>query len=285
MPIPIPKSEPRSKTALQRHYEVEKALADRLRHASKTERQTLYSEVYDDLFRQITDLPKAVDNPNAQQHLVNLKTDALRPFLSCESEFLEVGAGDCALALNVAGIVKKVHAIEASVEALGALETPDNFNLLISDSIALPLDNATIDVAYSCHFIEHLHPADARDHAAEIYRVLRPGGIYQCITPNRLWGPHDISRYFDDVPTGFHLREYTHSDLAGLLHEAGFRDSKVIRGIGQQSTQTSLWPYRFVEGLLDLLPVYLRRRVMDRFLRGMQKPFRPMEQVMVVTRR
>ena len=38
---------------------------------------------------------------------------------------------------------------------------------------------------------------------ANLYRALKPGAVYVCITPNRLSGPHDISLYFDSVATGF----------------------------------------------------------------------------------
>ena len=32
-----------------------------------------------------------------------------------------------------------------------------------------------------------------------IYSALFPDGVYICLTPNRLSGRHDISRYFDEV--------------------------------------------------------------------------------------
>ena len=34
---------------LRQHYEVERELADRLRHSTREERRTLYGEVYDEL--------------------------------------------------------------------------------------------------------------------------------------------------------------------------------------------------------------------------------------------
>jgi hypothetical protein len=35
-------------------------------------------------------------------------------------------------------------------------------------------------------------------------------------------GPSDISRHFDIVPTGFHLREYTVGEVGSLMRDAGF---------------------------------------------------------------
>ena len=34
-----------------------------------------------------------------------------------------------------------------------------------------------------------------------------------CLTPHRSTGPHDMSKYFGDVATGFHLKEYTNKEL------------------------------------------------------------------------
>ena len=62
--------------------------------------------------------------------------------------------------------------------------------------------------------MEHLHPDDALEQLQNIYSALVPGGIYLCITPNRLSGPQDVSRDFDMVATGFHLKEYTISELS-----------------------------------------------------------------------
>lgn len=280
MPLPVPSTEPRGADALRRHYEIEKSLADRLRAASKEQRRRLYSEVYDEFFRRVNDLPRLADDPASQRHIVELQARALEPLLPPDAVYLEIGAGDGALALHMAENASRVVAVEASAEAAAGLVPPENFELVISDSIPLDLESDSVDVAYSCHVLEHLHPEDALDHVAEIRRVLRDGGSYLCVTPNRLWGPHDISQYFDDRPTGFHLREYTHSELARLFRRAGFRRIHVQRET--RPFLTSVWPYHVIEGALGALPTPLRRRAMKLLFRPGQPPFRPLEQVRVV---
>ena len=42
-------------------------------------------------------------------------------------------------------------------------------------------------------------------------------GVYICITPNRVSGPHDVSRGFDEVATGFHMHEYTGREIRPLV--------------------------------------------------------------------
>ena len=98
--------------------------------------------------------------------------------------------------------------------------------LILFDGFYIPLDDDSVDVAYSNQLMEHLHPDDAQEQLQSIYRVLQNGGAYICITPNRISGPHDISRFFTDKPVGFHLREYSACDLRELFIRVGFR--KVI---------------------------------------------------------
>src|SRR3712207_8321428 len=60
---------------------------------------------------------------------------------------------------------------------------------------------------FRSQLMEHLHPEDAAEQLANIARALAPGGVYVCVTPNRLYGPSDISMYFDDVRSEEHTSE------------------------------------------------------------------------------
>jgi len=63
---------------------------------------------------------------------------------------------------------------------------------------------------------------DVEDQLREIVRVLKPGGKYLCFTPSRITGPHDVSCYFDDYATGFHMHEYDCFLMRSLFLKAGF---------------------------------------------------------------
>ena len=228
----IPQREPRSHERILEHYRIEKELADRLRSASQDERQRLYTAVYDELFQRVPDHPQLTMkmDERARRVEVRQRLNLVRPYLKPETIYLEVGPGDCAFALAVARRVRKVYAIDVSKEILGGVMQHGNFELAMSDGCSVPVPEASVDLAYSDQLMEHLHPDDAKTQLENIYQALKPGGTYLCITPNRLSGPHDVSRYFDEVATGFYLREYTVKELTELFRSAGFRKFKILIG-------------------------------------------------------
>ena len=48
----------------------------------------------------------------------------------------------------------------------------------------LPFPEDTFDSAYALHIIEHLTPEEGGEFVAEVFRVLRPGGIFRVSTPD-----------------------------------------------------------------------------------------------------
>ena len=251
--------ESRSADELRRHYELEKRLAARLR-GSKTreERLKLYSELYDELYRLV---PYLKTNPATTDPVQLAATERLlKRFLGQDKVFLEIGAGNLAVSRQLAPRLKQVFSLDVSKEfalALGPL--PRNVSLIISDGISIPLGENTIDIAYSNQLMEHLHPDDAEAQLREILRVLKPGGLYVCNTPHRFNGPHDISMYFDETATGFHLKEYTNRELATLFRKVGFKSVWSLTGARGYVLPLPLFLLYWLEGLLGLFPSKNRR--------------------------
>lgn len=260
--------ENRSIEQLKEHYEIEKELADRLRSSTKEERKYLYTNLYDEMFTRVPHHPQLI-NKLEPSHVANtLKANfkLLQYFLSHDSTFLEIGPGDCALSLEVAKIVKEVYAIDVSEIISSNSSIPDNFHLIISDGCSIPVPKDTIDIAYSNQLMEHLHPEDAIEQLGNIYSVLKPGGKYLCITPNRIFGPHDISQYFDEVATGFHLKEYTISELANIFREVGFSSTKLFINFKGFIVQLPLYPATTTESVLLRLSYTYRKMLAKHFL-------------------
>ncbi len=259
----IGKNDRRTEQQIQEHYDIERELADRLRNAPKSERRTLYSDLYDELFQRVphhTQLTRK-QSPQWRRRAIAFQMNVLRGFLDEGTSFLEVGPGDCALAFHVAEHVKNVVAVDVSENITNSSDSPDNFELILSDGSSIPVPENSIHVIYSNQLMEHLHPDDAFDQLGNILRALVPGGVYLCITPNRLSGPHDISKYFDTEATGFHLKEYTVSELSALFRKVGFTKLRMSIGAKGRYVQIPVFPAVWCEKVLELIPRRLRHKL------------------------
>jgi ubiquinone/menaquinone biosynthesis C-methylase UbiE len=110
------------------------------------------------------------------------------------------------------------------------------------DATNLCVPDGSMDVVISFETIEHLK--DQMKFLSECNRVLRPGGILVCSTPNRT-----ISRWAPENP--FHLHEFTVAEFRNAL-EGFFIDVQLF---GQKNTNQLL---------------YASQRMLSRALHGMQ---------------
>ena len=130
----------------------------------------------------------------------------------------------------------------------------------------MPVEPGSVDLAYSNQVMEHLHPEDALEQLANIHRALKPGGKYVCVTPNRLNGPHDISRYFEKTAVGLHLKEYTFAELSGLMRESGFRHVSACYMTEGHARVLPAGPVSALEQIVAVTPMRARRGGLSRFL-------------------
>ncbi len=257
----------RDREALSRHYGIERELADRLRTAPPEQRVSLYRTVYDELFLRVPDHPQSTRKQDASQQrdAAEWQLKILQHFLRPDTVYLEIGAGDCYLAGKVARQVRHVYAVEVSGVVAKGDPPPANFTLVLSDGIAIDVPEGSAQVAYSHQVMEHLHPEDAFRQLSEICRALSPAGVYICITPHRFSGPHDISKYFDIEATGFHLKEYTYSELRALFRRAGFSSTRAWMGLKGHFFPVPEIAVLAVEAVLRALPRKLRKGLATSF--------------------
>jgi SAM-dependent methyltransferase len=251
---------------LLEHYEVERELASRLRDAPSAEaRRRLYKDVYRERSERIPSHPlvRQAADPAARAAAVRPQVALLTRFVGPATDFCEIGAGDGAVAREVARSVRTSLAVDVTDALAPEDPGPPGFEFRVFDGVDIGVAESSVDVAYSHDVAEHLHPDDFGDHARSVLRALRRGGVYLCVTPNRLSGPHDVSGHFSDTPEGFHLREYTATELAGSLSRAGFARTRVVLSIGGRKLGPMLpaGVLRPVEAVLGALPRPLRRRL------------------------
>jgi SAM-dependent methyltransferase len=259
--------ETRSIERLRHHFEVERRLADRLRRASRCERPHMLTGLYQELFAQVPDHPRLTrkHSPEQSRRAVEQQMHFLRRFLRPGMTFLEVGPGDCALSFRVAERARKVYGVDVDVTLTRNPRSPKNFELCISDGVDIPVPAASVDLAYSNQLMEHLHPDDAEEQLRNIFQAIAPGGLYICLTPNRLTGPHDVSRYFCEEATGFHLKEYTIAELQALFFATGFRSLQTYAATKGRWFRFPVSFLTAVEAGLARLDTEQRMRVGDRW--------------------
>lgn len=258
---PLPPTSTRSTEDVERQYRVEVELAERLRSAPRAERLGLYGAVYDELFQRVpthSQLTRKVSDAE-RRAAIELRMSSLRRFLRSDTVFLEIGAGDCSLTMEVAKLVRKCYALDVSREILSGVNDP-KIETVLSDGCSVPVPPGVLTLAYSFQVMEHIHPDDALEQLRNLFAAIAPGGAYFCVTPSRLNGPHDVSKYFDSVARGFHLKEYTVTELERLFRSVGFRRVQAYTIVRGYSLRLPLKLVKLVEAGFEKLPASWRRR-------------------------
>ncbi len=224
----------RSDAELEHHYRVEIELAGRLRSAPRAERLGLYGAVYDELYRRVPSHPQLTRKVSDAERRAGVvrRIALLNPFIKPDTVFLEIGAGDGSLPIEVAQRARQCYALDVSREILSGVQHP-RVETVLSDGCSVPVPAETVTLAYSFQVMEHIHPDDALEQLRNLFAALAPGGSYFCVTPNRLNGPHDVSKFFDLEARGFHLKEYTITELEALFRAVGFRKVEARRAFRQ----------------------------------------------------
>lgn len=260
----MPSSEPqRSIERLHSHYLIERELADKLRAADRDERARLYGDIYDELFRRVPDHPQltAKVDPATRARDIERQARLVERYAPPGATIMEIGAGDCALSDRLSRRAGRVIAVDVSNVVTEAEARPDNVELRLIDGCSIPATPTSVDVAYSNQLLEHLHPEDAEAQARDVLHALRPGGVYICITPSRLTGPHDISSLYDEQATGFHLKEYSTAEAIALFRGAGFARVRALTIVRGHVLTFPASPLALVERVLDALPRGLGRKI------------------------
>jgi SAM-dependent methyltransferase len=204
---------------LRERYEFEKLLASHIRAARPCERGAVTTRAYTEYFRRF---PRAGTPGAAGMGITPGKLALLRRLLSGRPSILEIGCGYGETLEALAPGRTRAVGLDTAESVIQDAETgPVRFE--VGSGVEFDFGHMPFDAAYSVDLVEHLHPDDLTAHLASVYRSLRPGGRYVVMTPHRWTGPHDISRFFNRVATGFHLHEYTYGELRRASWAIGFR--------------------------------------------------------------
>lgn len=242
------------------HFVLEKKLANELRNSNLQQRRSLYMRVYNDLFTTFPEITHNVDATIDQRLGWQLKF--LGRLFDKNKVFMEIGSGDCLLAKELTKHFKKVVAFEVADAIPFVAGTPDNFELKIFNGFDMKEEPASYDIIYSNQVFEHLHPDDTIPLLQSYHKFLKTDGHLVIVTPNRLTGPHDVSRAFCEDAEGFHLKEYTYKELKAQLQATGY---KKIRGyVGHKKLGYFGLGISWLvaaEKCFNILPGFIKKRV------------------------
>ena len=93
------------------------------------------------------------------------------------------------------------------------------------------VDDSSIDIFYWNDVLEHILDDEIEEYVNLIYRKIAKNGIIITLTPNRLVGPSDITKYFCPPGTkakGFHFHEYSYHEVKKLFLAYGFKNYSSI---------------------------------------------------------
>jgi SAM-dependent methyltransferase len=127
------------------------------------------------------------------------------------------------------GELKDVGGLTAEMVAAGEIP-PERIATANGDALGLPFPDGTFDRIIASEVMEHI-PDDAGA-AAELTRVLRPGGTIAVTVP--AWFPEKVcwalsKEYHAPFVEGGHVRIYTETGLRSVLRSAGLRPGAAHR--------------------------------------------------------
>ena len=149
--------------------------------------------------------------------------------------FLDAGAGFGRHAFEAARLGAKVVALDyasdevvttrntfAAMAEAGEISADQFVASLRGDATRLPFADNTFDRIVTSEVLEHIHADTAA--IAELYRVLKPGGILGVTVPT--WWPEKINwmlsdEYHAPKSVGGHVRIYSATELKAKLRSAG----------------------------------------------------------------
>jgi 2-polyprenyl-3-methyl-5-hydroxy-6-metoxy-1,4-benzoquinol methylase len=211
-------------------FEIEKVFHERiLKEESFEKRQEMYLNVYNTVH------PIYGTTKTDIQHGRNPADKMVRLFrkeLEGKS-ILDTGCGVGYFLASVSRLLKheRLVGIDVSIPPLSKHHQDIEF---ISANIVKFDIKSQFDVVYSSQVLEHIAPADLPLHLASVRSALKSKGLFIVSMPNRLFGPHDVTRCIDcsymgkTKAQGTHLNESTYGDMVSLLEDNGFENPRTV---------------------------------------------------------
>lgn len=214
----------------QHHYEVEADYARCMLQSPKDspERRDLFQEAYTTVIGDIIERC----NPGGASSDANLRLilSTVNALVPAGASVIDVGCGDGSLVFSLLRQGYDASGLDVSMDCI--VRAKEKLRSLSAEDLVEHVDviDYQPDRDFDCivldNVIEHLVPDTITDVLSKCYDMLGSEGYLIVLTPHRFSGPHDISYLFLPLGAkaeGFHLKEFSFTDLEEALREAGFQ--------------------------------------------------------------
>jgi 2-polyprenyl-3-methyl-5-hydroxy-6-metoxy-1,4-benzoquinol methylase len=189
------------------------------------------SKLLKDGYNEIVNIISAYNPGGGETDYTEVVVSVIKKLLKRGSKIFDLGCASGNLLLKLAnngfeiegidvseGLVEKAKLKLASISKSDSVRQADIIQYQIKETFdCIVLDNV----------IEHFHPDLVDDILGKCYSLLNSTGYIFILTPHKFSGPHDVSKCFLPLGSkaqGFHLKEYSFTDLKDNLVRAGFNN-------------------------------------------------------------
>ena len=140
--------------------------------------------------------------------------------------------------------------------------SPHRFNsaIRVGDVLkGLPVEDGTATAVFSSHVLEHLSRADAISATKEVFRILRPGGVFRCVVPDLQTRAQQYLEQYDelDEPAAWFLD----STLLGRRSRPRGQFKRVATALLSTTEHKWMWDFRSLSHVLIQCGFEATRRV------------------------
>lgn len=199
---------------------------------------------------------------------------------------LDIGCGDGVVLYKLTTLGADVCGIDADEEGVRlandklASKGLDSSKVKVGNCYDLNYESNSFDFVTSVEVIEHLE--NVSQYLTEIYRVLKPSGVFVCTTPQR-----DPSKADDFVRDPYHVKEYTAQELNDEIATI-FNDTKVY-GAFPKNLDNKYLKYSSISILNSLHKVWFKfksKYFSNPYMRSVeQNPSRDYDQLIAVAKK
>jgi len=253
---------------------IESFYAGKIRYECRVnERLQAYTDSYEEFFSCVGDHPQFNLPDIAYSRYSRQLIDKLAPLIGMEEAprcILELG---CGRGFLIAGFAEKY----SEAECIGvdvALDASDRISAINANYIKanilkdiIPIRNA--DLVVADQVLEHFHIEDVDGFISTCSRSTRSGGLVFIGTPNRIWGPHDISGTFRlPEPIGFHMKEYSGQEVIDVCRKHGLEFECAVIMLREFGKVIDINEYLRIEKIIETIPRFLRHFMREKRLLG-----------------